>query len=105
MAHTRVQEVVISPTPLPSPSPQSGLVTSIPFNKHVLNTYLSNTKNLSYLQGRTPALALGNWKETGSIMLKGKLRNREGWFKLSHRSCESRAPSRAPWSLLPPQQL
>lgn len=67
-------------------------------------------KNLFYLQGRTPALALGNWKETRNIMLKGKLKNREGrkhrdsvregWFKLNHPPVASRATSQAPWSLL-----
>lgn len=56
-------------------------------------------------------MALGTWKETRSIMLKGKLRNREGrkhrdsvrewWFKLSHPLVESRAAAQAAWSLLP----
>ena len=55
-------------------------------------------------------MALVNWKETGSIILKGRLRNRQRrkhpdavrkwWLKLSHPPVGSRAASPALWSLI-----
>lgn len=69
-------------------------------------------QNLPTHRGSIPAMALGNWEETISVILvhcfilKGKLRTREGteyrdsvreqWFKLNHPFVQSRAASPSP---------
>lgn len=63
-AHIPAQEVVMFPPPMPTPS-LSGIVPSMPFNRHTQNTY--HGQSLPSPQCRVPAMALGNWKETGDI--------------------------------------